>query len=69
MSLLGGLIGIGFGVGGSEMISTFAGWPTFISSNSILLSVFFSLLVGIFFGFYPAKKASSLSPIEALRYE
>jgi putative ABC transport system permease protein len=69
MSLLGGIIGIGFGVGGSKLISSFAGWPTFISSNSILLSVFFSLLVGVFFGFYPARKASSLSPIEALRYE
>lgn len=69
MSLLGGFIGIGLGVGGSKMISSLAGWPIFISSNSILLSVFFSLLVGVFFGFYPARKAASLSPIEALRYE
>jgi putative ABC transport system permease protein len=69
MSVLGGLIGIMLGVGGSNLISKFAGWPTFISSNSIFLAVFFSMLVGVFFGFYPARKAASLSPIEALRYE
>lgn len=69
MSLLGGLFGIVVGVGGSNLISKFAGWPTFISSNSIILAVFFSMAVGVFFGFYPARKAASLSPIEALRYE
>ena len=69
MSLLGGFIGIVFGISGSNLISTFAGWPTFISTNSIILAVFFSMLVGIFFGYYPARKAASLNPIEALRYE
>ncbi len=69
MSMLGGFIGIALGVGGSNLISKFAGWPTFISTNSIILAVFFSMAVGVFFGFYPARKAASLSPIEALRYE
>ena len=69
MSMLGGAIGIALGISGSNIISKFAGWPTFVSTNSILLAVFFSMTVGIFFGFYPARKASQLSPMEALRYE
>ena len=69
MSLLGGVIGIVFGVGGSSLVSKFAGWPTLITANSIILAVFFSMAVGIFFGYYPARKASSLHPIDALRYE
>ena len=60
---------VAFGIGGSNLISKLAGWPTFISSLSILIAVFSSAGVGIFFGFYPARKAASLSPIEALRYE
>ncbi|TAK55939.1 MAG: FtsX-like permease family protein [Bacteroidetes bacterium] len=69
LSLSGGLIGVGIGVGGSNIISQVAGWPTFISVTSIVLAVFFSMAVGVFFGFYPARKASRLNPIEALRYE
>ena len=69
LSLLGGFIGIILGVSSSNLISKLAGWPTFVSINSIILSVFFSMLVGVFFGYYPARKASSLNPIEALRYE
>ena len=69
MSLLGGLIGIGFGIAGSSLVSKIAGWPTFITANSIIIAVFFSMIVGIFFGFYPARKASMLHPIDALRYE
>jgi putative ABC transport system permease protein len=69
LSLLGGFIGIIFGVTGSNLISKFAGWPTFISEGSILLAVIFSMAVGVFFGFYPARKAANLNPIEALRYE
>jgi putative ABC transport system permease protein len=69
LSLLGGLVGIILGVGGSRLISMFAGWPTFISTNSIFLAVFFSMAVGVAFGYYPARKAASLNPIEALRYE
>jgi putative ABC transport system permease protein len=69
LSVAGGLVGIVFGIIGSKAISTFAGWTTFISPSSVLLAFAFSAAVGIFFGFYPAKKASKLNPIEALRYE
>jgi putative ABC transport system permease protein len=69
MSLLGGVIGILLGVLGSSLVSKLAGWPTFVTSNSILLAVVFSTAVGVFFGYYPARKASRLNPIEALRYE
>jgi putative ABC transport system permease protein len=69
LSLLGGITGIIFGVAGSKIISSFAGWPTFITAFSIVLSFGFSILVGLFFGFYPARKASMLNPIDALRYE
>ncbi len=69
LSLLGGIIGIILGVTGSKVISSIAEWPTFITAFSILLSFGFSILVGLFFGFYPARKAALLNPIDALRYE
>ncbi|HEY2574574.1 MAG TPA: ABC transporter permease [Verrucomicrobiaceae bacterium] len=69
LSSLGGLIGIGLGIGTSEIISSVAGWPTHITIIPIVLSFASSALVGIASGFYPAWKASSLDPIEALRYE
>ena len=69
LSLVGGLIGIALGVGGSWMIAEFAGWQTQLSSTSIVLAVSFSAAIGIFFGFYPARKAARLLPIQALRYE
>jgi len=69
MSLLGGFLGILLGVGGSKLITMLVEWPIFISTASIVLSVFFSMLVGVFFGYYPARKAASLNPIDALRYE
>lgn len=69
LSLIGGLAGIIIGVTGSEILSALFGWPTIVSPLSILMSFSFSGLVGIFFGFYPAYKASLLNPIEALRYE
>lgn len=69
MSLAGGAIGIALGAFGSRLISRFAGWTTAISPFSIVLAFGFSAFIGIFFGFYPAWKASRLSPIEALRYE
>lgn len=69
MSLLGGFIGIILGIVSSKMISTFAGWPTLISENSIFLAVFCASAVGILFGYYPARKAANLNPIDALRYE
>jgi len=69
LSSLGGVIGILLGLGSSWLISTFAGWPIATSASSIAIAFLFSAAVGIFFGFYPAKKASQLDPIEALRYE
>ncbi len=69
LSLLGGLLGILLGVLGSVILSKAANWNTLIAPSSILVAFFFSALVGIFFGLYPARKASGLDPIEALRYE
>jgi ABC-type lipoprotein export system ATPase subunit/ABC-type antimicrobial peptide transport system permease subunit len=69
LSVAGGIIGIMAGVAGSKMISQFAGWQTLISFGAIALAFFFSGSVGVFFGYYPAKKASQFNPIEALRYE
>lgn len=69
LSILGGFIGIFIGILGSKILSLSAGWPTLISGGAIVLSFIFAAAVGIFFGFYPANKASKLDPIEALRYE
>ena len=69
LSLIGGLIGIAIGVGASNLLSQFFKWPTLISINALFLSFSFAGGVGIFFGFYPARKAAKLDPIEALRYE
>jgi putative ABC transport system permease protein len=69
LSLLGGLIGIGLGVLGAELTSKFTGWNVVISILALLISFFFAAAVGIFFGYYPAHKASRLNPIDALRYE
>lgn len=69
LSLLGGLIGVLLGVLSSNLISTFAGWTTMVSTSSIFLAFTFSAAIGIFFGLYPARKAAQLNPIEALRYE
>jgi putative ABC transport system permease protein len=69
LSCMGGIIGITLGLTAAKLISTFAHWPVLVSMTSIVSSFVFSAAVGIFFGFYPAKKASELDPIEALRYE
>jgi putative ABC transport system permease protein len=69
LSLFGGVLGIVLGVVGAKLTTVVAGWPTIISSDVIAVSFFFSLVVGLFFGLYPANKASRLNPIEALRYE
>lgn len=69
LSVMGGLIGIGAGILTSKLISQFGGWDTLISPTSIIMAFIFSGSVGVFFGFYPARKASKLDPIEALRYE
>ena len=66
---MGGAIGIIFGRGASYLVTLFLGWPVLISPVAILSAVIFSMAVGIFFGFYPARKAARLDPIEALRYE
>jgi putative ABC transport system permease protein len=69
LSLLGGIIGIVIGLASSALISHFAQWSTQVSPLSILMAFVFSALVGVFFGYYPARKAAFLDPIEALRYE
>ena len=69
LSLIGGVIGILLGVGGSNAISALAEWRTVLAPSAIVLAFGFSAAIGIFFGFYPARKASRLDPIEALRYE
>jgi putative ABC transport system permease protein len=69
LSSIGGVIGIICGVGASKILSAYAHWPTTISLSSIAIAFLFSAAVGIFFGFYPARKAAALDPIEALRYE
>ena len=69
LSLIGGILGVILGVGGSFAMSTYSQWRTIIDPQSILLAFSFSAAVGIFFGFYPAHKASLLDPIEALRHE
>jgi putative ABC transport system permease protein len=69
LSLMGGLIGILIGGSISRGISGFLGWPTLVSSLSVLISFGFATAIGIFFGYYPAHKAAALDPIEALRYE
>jgi putative ABC transport system permease protein len=69
ISMLGGAIGIGMGLLASFVISSSLEWPTLISPISILVSVLFSVLIGVTFGYYPARKAAALDPIESLRYE
>ena len=69
LSLTGGTVGIILGVGLSVAIPAMLGWPTLVSMMAIVGSVIFSAAVGIFFGYYPARKAAALDPIEALRYE
>jgi len=69
LSSVGGLIGIICGIGASRILSIYAHWPTLISISSIAIAFLFSAAVGVFFGFYPARKAAALDPIEALRYE
>jgi putative ABC transport system permease protein len=69
LSLAGGILGVILGVTSSQIISAFVHWPTIISPSSILLAFAFSIGIGVFFGLYPARRAASLHPIEALRYE
>ncbi len=69
LSTVGGIIGIIMGISVSVALSTFAGWAAIVTPQSVLLAFAFSATVGVVFGFWPARKASLLSPIEALRYE
>ena len=69
MAGTGGIIGILLGIGSSELLKTWAQWPTLIDPAVVAIAFLFSGAVGVFFGFYPARKAASLDPIDALRYE
>jgi putative ABC transport system permease protein len=69
LSVVGGIIGVFVGIGASVAISNWLSWPTLVSPASIMASVIFSVVVGVVFGYYPARKAAALDPIEALRYE
>jgi putative ABC transport system permease protein len=69
ISLFGGFIGIGLGFGLSEAMERTLLWPTSIPTNAIGMAFGFAAATGVFFGFYPARKAASLDPIEALRFE
>ena len=69
LSVVGGAIGVGLGLLIPNLVTRFAGLPTQVSSGSVLLAFGFAAAIGVFFGFYPARKASRLDPIDALRYE
>jgi putative ABC transport system permease protein len=69
MTAVGGALGIGVGIGVARIMTDMIGWPTIINIESVVASFVFSLIVGLFFGLYPANKASKLNPIEALHYE
>jgi putative ABC transport system permease protein len=69
LSLVGGLLGVALGIGGAKFVESLYNWKVTVELPTVLLAFGFSALVGVFFGFYPALKASKLNPIEALRYE
>jgi putative ABC transport system permease protein len=69
LSIVGGGIGVALGIGVARLVAKYAGWPVAVDSGSIAVAFVFSALIGIFFGFYPARKAAALDPIEALRFE
>jgi putative ABC transport system permease protein len=69
LSLFGGSIGIALGLGFSKGVTAWMTWPTKVSPQSIAVAFFFAAITGVFFGFYPARKAAALDPIDALRFE
>ena len=69
MTAIGGVLGVAFGMGSARLLTHVIGWPTIVNVPAVAAAFLFSLIVGVFFGLYPANKASKLNPIEALRYE
>lgn len=69
MTIIGGVLGVAMGIGGARLLTRMVGWPTIISTQAVVTAFLFSVAVGLFFGLYPANKASKLHPIEALHYE
>ncbi len=69
MSVLGGAIGVAIGFGGAALVANVTGWSTVVEPNTVIVALVFSAAVGIFFGFYPARKAAAMNPIDALRFE
>jgi putative ABC transport system permease protein len=69
MSILGGIVGLVAGYGGSTLLAHMTGWRTVVPASAVFIAVGFSAAVGVFFGYYPARKAAALNPIQALRYE
>jgi putative ABC transport system permease protein len=69
LSLIGGAIGVVLGAAATWAVGAFAGWQVSLSFGAVLLAVGFSGVVGVFFGYYPARRAAQMLPIQALRYE
>ena len=69
ISITGGLIGAGFGIAATKLVTQFLHWPTLVTEYSVILSFLVCFFTGVFFGYYPALTASKLDPIEALHYE
>ncbi len=69
ISITGGILGVIFGITTTKLVTYFIHWPTLITTSSVVLSFMVCFVTGVFFGYYPALKASRLDPIEALRYE
>jgi putative ABC transport system permease protein len=69
LSLIGGLVGVALGIGAAMAIASFAGWRIVLAPEAVALAVAFAFVIGVFFGFYPARKAARLNPVEALRFE